>query len=112
MFMSQKKLKFQGFQPSDFTQTFLEDKLNRILEQAPYGAFLDAVFTRKGPQFKGVVTIYSSAGRFFASSSGTQLKAVSNVLTHQLQRQLQKWKSQRFKKVPHASEHQKNETVA
>lgn len=99
MFMSQKKLKFQGFQPSEFTQTYLEDKLNRILEQAPYGANLDAVFTRRGKHFKGVVSIYSSVGRFFARSNGTQLKEVSNLLIQQLSRQLQKWKSNRFKRV-------------
>jgi hypothetical protein len=89
-------LKFQGFHPSDFTRSYLNDKMSAIHDEAPYGSSLHATFTRRDHLFKGVVTIYSSAGKFFAIASGSKLKEVSHRLVEQIRKQLDRWKSQRF----------------
>lgn len=96
MFMDDRFIKFQGFHPSDFTRSYLNDKMSAIYDEAPYGSTLRATFTRKGPLFKGVITIYSSAGKFFAVASGNKLKEVTNKLIEQIRKQLDRWKSQRF----------------
>lgn len=96
MLMDDRFLKFQGFHPSDFTRSYLNDKMSAIHEETPYGSTLHATFRRKGHLFKGVVTIYSSAGKFFAVASGNKLKEVTNRLIEQLRKQLDRWKSQRF----------------
>ena len=96
MSMDDRFLRFQGFHPSDFTRSYLDDKMSALQEAAPYGATLKATFTRRDHAFKGVVTIYSSAGRFFAIASGSKLKEVTQRLVEQLRKQLDRWKSQRF----------------
>lgn len=94
--MDQMQFKFQGFHPSDFTRHYLTSKMDWIFEQAPYGATLDANFSRRDHQFKAVVTIHSSAGRFFAVASGSKLRVVTEKVAEQLFKQLAKWKSKRF----------------
>lgn len=96
MFARDKYIRFQGFKPSDFTQTFLHEKIGTLHEEAPYGSTFNAVFTRKGRLIKGVITIYSSVGRFFAVASGYRLREVANKLTDRMRRQLNRWKSRRF----------------
>lgn len=96
MFMDDKHLQFQGFHPSEFTRSLLQEKIAALQEEAPYGATIRAVFSRKNKAFKGIVTIYSSAGKFFAIASDSKLKRVTHRLNNQLRRQLEKWKSQRF----------------
>lgn len=105
MFMDDMFLKYQGFHPSDFTRAYLDEKMSAIREEAPYGSHLHATFTRQAHIFKGVVTIYSSAGKFFAVAESTRLKEVTHKLMDQLRRQLNKWKSERFqpKEVRHDS---------
>ncbi|MGZ3774067.1 MAG: hypothetical protein ACXVCY_08700 [Pseudobdellovibrionaceae bacterium] len=98
MRMEDRYFKFQGFHPSDFTRSYLNDKINALLEESPYGSDLKATFTRQGHLFKGVVTIYSSAGKFFAVASGTKLKEVMQKLVEQIRKQLDRWKSQRFRR--------------
>lgn len=94
--MNDFNLIFQGFHPSEFTRAYLGDKLSAIHLEAPYGSNLKAVFTRKDRLFKGVVTISSSAGRFFAMASGYKIREVTHRLVSQMRRKLNKWKSQRF----------------
>lgn len=107
-------LKIQGFHPTEFTRSYLNDKISAIHDEAPYGSTLKAVFTRRNHLFKGVVTIYSSAGKFFAVASGSRLRDVMHKLTEQIRKQLDKWKSQRFeheslKDIPHTDNSQPEE---
>jgi hypothetical protein len=95
--MDNISVKFQGFHPSNFTRSYLSDKLSAVYDEAPYGSTLKATFTRRDHVFKGVVTIYSSAGKFFAVASGNKLKEVTHKLTEQLRRQLDRWRSKRFR---------------
>lgn len=96
MHMDDLILKFQGFHPSDFTRSYLHDKMNSLQDEAPYGSYLQATFSRRDHLFKGIVMIHSSAGKFSAVASGTKLKEVTHRLTEQIRRQLDRWKSQRF----------------
>lgn len=96
MFTNDRLLKFQGFHPSEHTRLFLDEKINLLHEEAPYGATLNAVFTRKGRIFKGVVTISSTAGKFVAVAQGTKLNVTANKIISQIRKQIDKWKSLRF----------------
>lgn len=96
MLTENRFLKFQGFQPSDFTHSYLSDRMDAIHDESPYGSTLKAIFTRKDKLFKGMVTIYSSAGKFFAVASGHRLHDVTHKLTERIRRQLDRWKSRRF----------------
>lgn len=96
MFMDNSSVKFQGFHPSEFTQRYIDEIVSELHEEAPYGSTLKAVFTRKDHQIKAVVTIHSSAGRFFAVASGTRVRDVSHKIVEQIRKQLSKWKSKRF----------------
>lgn len=91
-------LQFRGFHPSQFTQAYLNQKLSELYEAAPYGAHMDATFFRKDRSLKGVLTIYSSAGKFLAVASGRRVKEVTKKLMEQIRKQLSKWKSERFSK--------------
>ncbi len=107
--MDDFNIKFQGFHPSDFTRSYLKERMSEMLDEAPYGSTLQAVFTRKNEWLKGIVTIHSSAGRFFAVSSGTKVKEVGRKLVEQIRKQLDKWKSLRFehrsiKELPYDSD--------
>jgi hypothetical protein len=70
MLTQNTNIKFQGFHPSEFTKTYLGEKINLLQNEAPIGATLKAAFTRNNNMIKGVVSVYSSAGRFFAVASG------------------------------------------
>lgn len=96
MLTSDCQLKFQGFHPSSFTRSYLEERMNQLLEEAPDGATLRATFTRDGHSFKGFVAIYSFAGKFISVANGTRLKEVTNSLMKQARRDLEKWKMNRF----------------
>lgn len=98
MFMDDLSIKFQGFHPSEFTRSYLNEKMSALHNGAPYGSRLKAVFTRDGHIFKGVVSIRSSAGKFFATASGSKLKEVTHRLVGQIRKQLSRWKSQRFER--------------
>lgn len=96
--MENMMIKFQGFHPSDFTLSYLDDKMAHLQEEAPHGAHIEATFTRKDSSFKGIVTIFSPAGKFFAVASGSKLKDVTHKLNEQIRKQLAKWKSKTHKK--------------
>lgn len=96
--MDNLMMKFQGFNPSDFTRSYLENKMTILQDEAPIGANVQATFTRHDHTFKAIVTILSPAGKFFAIANGKKLKDVTHKINQQLQKQLNKWKSRSHKK--------------
>ena len=97
--MDECSLIFHGFSPSRITRSFLEEKMSALQDEAPYGAFLRAEFTNhEGDIIKGLVAIHSSAGRFFAVGHGPDLHDVTHKLIQRVRRQLDRWKSRRFRK--------------
>ncbi len=96
--MENLMLKFQGFHPSDFTRTYLNDRMMHLQDEAPFGSTVHASFSRQNKFFKGIITINSNAGKFFAIASGTKLKDVTHKLNEQIRKQLERWKSRRHNK--------------
>jgi hypothetical protein len=68
MLTQNTNIKYQGFHPSEFTKTYLNEKINLLQNEAPMGATLKAAFTRNNQMIKGVVSVYSSAGSIFCCS--------------------------------------------
>lgn len=91
-------VKYQGFHPAAFTESFLTKKMEELLSEAPTGATLSALFTRKNHAFKGVLTISSPGGKFFAVASHTRLREVNRRLFEQMRKQFDKWKSTRHQR--------------
>lgn len=60
------------------------------------GSTLKADFSRKDHVFKAIISIHSSAGKFFAVASGRKLRDVADKIIDQIRKQLDKWKSARF----------------
>lgn len=98
MLMDDLLLRFQGFQPTEEVRSYLNERMSELQEEAPYGARLDATFSRHGQSMKGVVTIHSFAGKFFAVASGANLVDVTQRLIERLRRRLDRWKSRRFRR--------------
>lgn len=96
--MENVMMKFQGFHPSEFTRSYLQDKMTILQDEAPKGAHMEATFTRRDHAFKAVVSIFSPAGKFFAVASGTKLKDVTHKINQQLQKQINKWKTRAHRK--------------
>lgn len=89
-------IKYQGFHPAEFTNTFLNKKMEELLLQAPHGARISGIFTRKNHTFKGALTISSPVGKFFAVATHTRLREVNRRMFGQLRHQLDKWKSKKY----------------
>lgn len=96
MYKDEVLIKYQGFHPSDFTKTFLQGLLSELHEESPSGSTLKADFSRKDHVFKAVISIHSSAGKFFAVASGRKLREVTDKIIDQIRKQLDRWKSARF----------------
>lgn len=96
-------VKYQGFHPSDFTKGFIEAVLNELKIESPHGAVLRASFIKKNDLFKGIVKIQTAAGPFFASATNSSLKEVSEKITDQLRRRIQKWKTKKTKEIKYES---------
>lgn len=97
-------VQFQGFQPSKFTRDFVEEKLAEIREESPFGAALRASFTRQKDIVKGIISVTSKRGKFFAVASAEQVDEVGRQLFSRIRRQLMKWKETRFKEFKEFTE--------
>ena len=90
-------IKFMGFTPSEFTNSYIRRMIHEIFEEAPYGATLSATFSRADNTYKGMINIASSAGPFFGFALGENIHEVGRKLENQIHRRLMKWKSKRFR---------------
>lgn len=95
--MDSLMLKYHGFHPSEFTTNYLEEKMIILQDEAPVGATIQATFSRNDHVFKAVVTVFSPAGKFFATASGKKLKDVTHKIQSQMQKQIKKWKERAHK---------------
>jgi hypothetical protein len=92
-------IQFQGFHPSEFTRAYLDLKLSELHGQAPYGAILMAVFTRKRKVLTANVRIMSAAGYVFAQARGTGLREVSYKISARVRKKFNRWKSLRRRQI-------------
>jgi cytochrome P450 len=91
-------VQYQGFHPSDFTKSFIRSLLEEIHDEAPSGASVRAIFSKKDGNFKGTINVRSAAGPFFAMDVHSSLIGVAEHLLRQMRRKLDRWKSNRFKR--------------
>lgn len=91
-------VQYRGFHPSEFTQDHIDALMKELQEEAPQGATLKGVFSRKDFYFRGVISIQSSSGRFFTVASGRKLREVTGELSQKMRRQLHRWKSERIRR--------------
>jgi hypothetical protein len=89
--MNELSIQYQNFHPSTFTKEYLGAKLGHILNRAPAGSTVKAVFAVENGGITATLRIMSSAGEFFAISKGRFLKDVNRRLLVQIRRQLQRW---------------------
>ena len=93
--MDDIKIKFQGFSPTEFTQTYFREVFERLHEEAPASSFLKATVSKVNDGFKAVVQINSSAGHFFATSHAHKITELGHDIVAKMHRQLDRWKSKR-----------------
>jgi len=89
--MNDYSIQYLNFHPSNFTKDYLNAKLSHVVNRAPEGSTLKAVFTVEKGGITATLRIMSSAGEFFAVSKGRFLKDVNRRLMIQIRRQLQRW---------------------
>lgn len=89
-------VKFQGFRPTQLTRSYLRWIVRELYDLSPYGARIQASFSRTAKEIKGTIQIISPAGTFVAYATGEQVKEVSKNLREELKRQLKNWKTLRF----------------
>jgi ribosome-associated translation inhibitor RaiA len=93
--MDDIKIKFQGFTPSEFTQAYFREVLQRLHEEAPATSFMKATVSKVRDQFRAVVQINSPAGHFFAAATSPKVTDLGQQLVSKMHRQLDKWKTLR-----------------
>lgn len=93
--MQQCQIQFQGFHPSSFTKTHIEEICWDILDEAPRGAVLNAVVRRKDHEYSTHITIHSNAGRFFGLARDPKLFQAVRKVFSQVDKQICKWQARR-----------------
>lgn len=96
--MDDIKIKFQGFSPSEFTQSYFTEVLQRLHEEAPASSFLKATVSKLNDGFKAVVQINSNAGQFFATAHARKITDLGHQMIWKMHRQLDRWKSFRHRR--------------
>lgn len=89
-------IKYNGFHPTDEVHNYIQTVMEGLLDQAPYGAFLEANFIKKNRLFKGIIRIKSPTGPFFCAASNDSLVKLSDQLTKKMYKNLDKWRLKRF----------------
>jgi hypothetical protein len=89
-------IKFRGFHPSEFTESYLDERMRELQAEAPYGSALNASFTFQEKGIKAVVRITSGVGEIFATARGPRLREVIRQVVFQVRKQLGRRKTQRM----------------
>ncbi len=93
--MDDIKIKFQGFSPTEFTEAYFNEVLQRLHEEAPASSFIKATVSKVNEGFKAVVQINSSAGQFFATAHARKITDLGHQIVAKMHRQLDRWKTLR-----------------
>ncbi len=91
------QIHYKNFPHSAALQTYLKGIVHGLQHESPSDSVLKVSFSKTGRVFKGMVNIYSRAGRFFARAEDLTINAMSHKLFERVRRQLDKWKAQRFR---------------
>jgi hypothetical protein len=93
--MNEIRIQFQGFHPSSFTQSMVDDMVHELSRQLPIGAMLKAVFKRENKMLTAQVRVLSAAGSLFATARGPHLHDVNRRLLERARRQLNRMRRAR-----------------
>ena len=93
--MDDFKVRYQGFTPSEFTQAYFKEVLQRLHEEAPSNSYLKATVSKTRDHYKAVVQINSAAGYFVTAASSSKITDIGHKIVGQLHRQLDHWKTLR-----------------
>lgn len=91
------QIQFKDFPHSSGLNTYLRGVIQGLQHESPSDSVLKVTFTKTGKVFKGIVNIYSRAGRFFVRAEDLNINSMSHKLLDRARRQLNKWKAQRFR---------------
>lgn len=98
MTMEKTLIQYQGFHPTDFTQEYLNSVIEEIKTEAPYGATVKAIFSRKEGIIKAFVEVHSPVGPFYAIASSRHVKETGVKILEQMRKRLSKWKGKRYQR--------------
>lgn len=99
--MLDDKIIVTGLDPKSNVHAKLQVQLSDLLDEAPSDAFIKFKFMNEAEGAIGILKIYSQQGQFVASGDVVAMMEESTCLAlcDELRRQLQSWKSNRFRKV-------------
>ena len=91
------QIQYKDFPNSSGLNVYLRGMIQGLQHESPSDSVLKVTFSKTGRVFKGIVNIYSRAGRFFARAEDININAMSHKLAERARRQINKWKTQRFR---------------
>lgn len=90
------KIVCEGFEASNETKENILIIFKKLLDEAPYGAFLEVHLEKVASGISGRIHISSLAGEFKASSVDMTPQDTTEALFTDIRQQLIQWKSTRF----------------
>lgn len=92
----QLQYEFHGMDPSEWTESFLEEEFAALMPLAPRNAHLKLKVERHNDGLEGKLIIYSKAGAFIVEDSADDITALTKVLKKKMKSKLHKWKEAHF----------------
>lgn len=87
------KFHFKGFEPTEDLQNKADMALDRLLERAPFGSYVNAMIEKEGSHYRCTINLYSSQGPFFASAVGSNVLGSLERAEGMLSKKLKQWKN-------------------
>lgn len=83
---------FQGMDPSEWTQSYVEGEFEALLALAPRNCHMKLKIERYHSGFEGKLVAYSSAGAFVVEDSADDITSLAKSLKKKMKAKLQKWR--------------------
>ena len=93
------KIVFVGFETSVENKENILIVFKKLLEEVPYGAFVQVNLEKVATGFDGRIDVSSMAGEFMSTQSAMTPQDLVEKLYKDLRIQLMEWKSRRFSEV-------------
>lgn len=93
----QTQFQFLGFEPDHELRVEAQHKLERLLDQAPYGSFAVAVIEKMDQGYRCAIDIYTINGPFVAQSQHTSAGAALNRVMKMLTLRIERWREKRMR---------------
>ena len=87
----------EGLSPTVEHQISFENKLTRVVDEAPSNSVVSVRVGRNGSVLRGQIRVNSYAGSFFAMASSDNLDSLADQLIYRIRIRLNRWKAKRFK---------------